>query len=142
LKLELREKGSVDHELIWGGIGLAAVAASAFLPLLDLIEYTGYRCPFRFLTGLPCPTCGATRAFVAMGALRLREAFALNPLAAAFWVFTVLYVLYAFATLALGLRRVRITNVGKWERRIAVAAVCLLLTLNWAYMIRVELHSR
>jgi len=36
-------------------------------------------CPFRRLTGLPCPGCGMTRAFWALSGGRLREALTFNP---------------------------------------------------------------
>lgn len=36
-------------------------------------------CPFRLLTGLPCPGCGTTRAVGALLAGDLPEAWALNP---------------------------------------------------------------
>ena len=37
-------------------------------------------CPFRRLTGLPCPACGATRALLAASRLDFGRAFALNPI--------------------------------------------------------------
>jgi len=37
-------------------------------------------CPFRRLTGLPCPTCGLTRSWRAALHGRLRESVALHPL--------------------------------------------------------------
>ena len=37
-------------------------------------------CPFRRLTGLPCPACGATRALLAASRLHFRRAFTLNPI--------------------------------------------------------------
>jgi hypothetical protein len=38
-------------------------------------------CPFRELTGLPCPACGTTRAALALARLDPAGAIALNPLA-------------------------------------------------------------
>ncbi len=38
-------------------------------------------CPFRALTGISCPGCGMTRAFLLLSHLRLSEAFAMNPAA-------------------------------------------------------------
>ena len=44
-------------------------------------------CPFRLATGLPCPGCGLTRSWVALGHADLHAAFAYNafgPLSMAF----------------------------------------------------------
>jgi len=36
-------------------------------------------CAFRSVTGIPCPGCGMTRAFLLLSQLRLVDAFAMNP---------------------------------------------------------------
>jgi hypothetical protein len=36
-------------------------------------------CPFRLATGLPCPGCGLTRAWVFLAHGRLRDAISANP---------------------------------------------------------------
>lgn len=37
-------------------------------------------CPFRRLSGLPCPACGSSRALVAVCRFDLGQAFTLNPI--------------------------------------------------------------
>jgi len=57
-------------------------------------------CPFRALTGLPCPGCGMTRAFCALSSGRFDEALSWNRGAPAlytlFWLWTAAALAYAF----------------------------------------------
>ncbi len=46
----------------------------------------GWGCPFKDLTGIPCPTCGGTRALAALGRLDLREAILCNPMVTLIWL--------------------------------------------------------
>ena len=54
-----------------------AVVASAIVPAA-VVEGGPVLCPFRAATGLPCPTCGMTRSWNAMGHGRLRDASAFH----------------------------------------------------------------
>lgn len=69
---------------------IAAAAALAIAALGGLLHLAGLEpasalpeavlCPFRALTNLPCPGCGMTRAFLALGRLDFAGAWARNPL--------------------------------------------------------------
>ena len=66
--------------LSWGA---AAAASIALAPLAGRAAELVPPCLFRSVTGLPCPTCGSTRAVLALARLDLAGAVALNPLAVA-----------------------------------------------------------
>ncbi len=64
-------------------------------------------CPFKRVTGLPCPGCGMTRAFWEMAGGNLKKALAFNP-------FSVVLLGLALADLALGERARRLEGVYRW----------------------------
>ncbi len=55
------------------GYGAAAL-------LLTAVAYAVLGCPMRLLTGLPCPGCGMTRAWLSVLRLDFAAAFAFHPL--------------------------------------------------------------
>lgn len=114
---------------IWG-----VLAASSILlrPLwLALPPYLP-KCPFRSLTGLPCPTCGTTHAVLAALHGRPLQALAANPLAAlagaTFIVGGLLAPLWAGANLPIP------ETPRPWPLWFRVALVAVILA-NWAYLI-------
>jgi hypothetical protein len=115
---------------IFGGIGLLAAAAVALLRL-DRIPLT--LCVFKGLTGLPCPTCGSTRALGRLFALDFAGALAMNPFTT---LVAVLVAGWAVADLALlPRRRVLDLEVRKpLGFALRVAALVLFLA-NWVYLI-------
>ena len=135
MRISLKPCGSVDHELIWGLIGLLAVTVAALLPVDEMLAAAGYRCGFHTVTGIPCPSCGATRAFVAAAHLHMGDAFRTNPLAAAFFLGLVGFVPYALATVLLRTRRVRVSGVGRRGKHVILALAGLIVLANWAYLI-------
>ena len=58
----------------------SASSAALAVALLHLDRLPFALCVFRGLTGLPCPTCGSTRAVGRLAALDLAGALAMNPL--------------------------------------------------------------
>jgi hypothetical protein len=50
------------------------------LSIIGVALYVAIGCPFRLLTGIPCPGCGMTRAFLSAFQLDFRSAFLYHPL--------------------------------------------------------------
>ena len=48
--------------------------------LVIIIMTTCYKCPSRFLVGIPCPGCGMTRALIALCTLDIEQAMYYHPL--------------------------------------------------------------
>ena len=71
-----------ERELAWVAFGVAA-AGIALSPLAAFVAGLFPPCLFRQWVGVPCPTCGATRAILALGRLDVAAAVAVNPLACA-----------------------------------------------------------
>lgn len=85
-------------------------------------------CPFRDLTGLPCPTCGTMHALDALGRGDLRAALGANPLA------TGALLLLVPATVASACRRRRL-DLSSRARRLLILGVVGVVALNWSYLI-------
>lgn len=58
---------------------LAGLAVAVAVPSAD-VESGPVLCPFRLLTGLPCPACGLTRSWVYLAHGQVGESFAAHPL--------------------------------------------------------------
>jgi hypothetical protein len=116
--------------LIFGAIfGLAALV----IGVLRLDRLPIALCYMKVLTGLPCPTCGSTRALGRLSALDVAGAFAMNPLTA---LAALLLAAWAIADLALLPRR-RALGLEVAPRSATLARVVALaaLALNWAYLL-------
>lgn len=86
-------------------------------------------CPFRAVTGIPCPGCGMTRAFCALGHGDLPGAFGYNALAPFVFAAGLLVWAHALATL-LGLGRSR-AALERLKPTPSVAGFMLAVTLVW-----------
>ena len=115
---------------IFGSLGLLGAAVVGLLGL-DRVPVTF--CVFKGLSGLPCPTCGSTRAVARLFELDPAGALAMNPfttLAAvviAAWAVVDVLLLPRRRALRVGLSR----SLGRAFRIAAFAA----FVANWVYLI-------
>ena len=49
-------------------------------PGQEELPFPWFKCPYRQLTGKPCPLCGSTRAFIHAAHGHFRDAISLNPI--------------------------------------------------------------
>lgn len=92
-------------------VGAAPLVAGALVPV-DVVLEGPLLCPFQAATGVPCPFCGATRAFALFGHADAR------------WLdYGAAWVLAALALVAIGLA----------GRRVAWPAVAATVAAAWAW---------
>jgi len=119
---------SFGHAEVYAALCAISFLAARFLPLLRL----GWECPLRAATGIPCATCGMTRAFVSAAQGDLPAAFGASPLGA-----LLALGCWAFALLA----AVRVVAGRPWPAlppraaRGAVLAGAAALAANWAWLV-------
>jgi len=77
--MKWRAVGPADRQLaaLWSFVAVAVLAA---VPLASLWAPQLPACAFRAVTGVACPSCGATRAVEVLADGDLLTAFSLNPL--------------------------------------------------------------
>lgn len=115
--------------LLWGGVAALVVALS---PVVERLASSLPGCPVKALIGLPCLTCGTTRAGLALSRLDLVGAISINPLAALAWLVLV------GGGLVAGLLALLDIPVREPEWRLSLPMRCLLVMVfltNWAYLV-------
>lgn len=59
--------------------------------LLLFLLLTGYHCPFKLITGVPCPGCGMTRSFISFVTLNFKDSFYYHALLIPTGMFAILF---------------------------------------------------
>jgi len=60
-----------------------------------------YKCPIKYLFGIPCPTCGMTRAFYSIFSLDIKKAFYYHALWPIVIIGIIVFILYKFKIIKL-----------------------------------------
>jgi Protein of unknown function (DUF2752) len=121
-----------DFEFLFMVVSSVA-AASCFVWLASGLPWP--ECWFRRLTGLPCPTCGATRSALSLAHGDLAAAFRHNPLMFVCYVGTILLNLYCVSVLLFQFPRLRLAVVPSDVKRCLCRFVITAVALNWAYLL-------
>ncbi len=90
-------------------------------------------CLFKIITGLPCPSCGMTHAFISLGHRHFQEAFFYN-LMGPFVYFALVIVLFISIYGSIFRRPLLSVLWKKYQRRV-FAAVLFLAFISWVWNI-------
>jgi hypothetical protein len=121
-----------DFEFLFLAVSVG-FATSCYLWLSLGMPWPG--CWVRRLTGLPCPTCGATRCAISLAHGDLAGAWRHNPLIFICYGVTLLINLYAAVVLLFGLPRLRLANLPSQIKGSLGALVMVAVTANWWYLL-------
>ena len=111
----------------------ALVAGAVWRPGLLLAVA---HCPWRDLTGIPCPTCGGTEAAVYLARGHWTAAWQTNPVAPLLVGAVTLWAVWAAAAAFLPVLRVR-PALSPGEQKAARIGTAFLIVLLWARQILV-----
>jgi hypothetical protein len=123
-----KRTGRFGHPEVFALVGALSFLVARFVPVLSI----PYLCPLRGLAGIPCATCGMTRAFVHLAHGEVALAAGASPLGA-------LLAGGAWLVAAADLVRVAagapLPLLGARALRVATALGVLLLLANWAWLL-------
>ena len=126
-----RIRGELNLPLIY--LAISIILGCTGLALVYLHAVPVMLCPFKEITGYPCPTCGATRMVYSLLDFRIMDAFRYNPgLMAAGGLFGV-WCFYGLISQISG-RAIRI-RLNEREGYFVRAAVIVIVLLNWLYLV-------
>jgi hypothetical protein len=128
--LKKRTPNRIEFGIIYGGIALLMLCVGRLLPVLSIAP----DCVFKELTGMPCPTCGATRSVVHLAHGEIISAIAMNPLITLCLITATVYFVASIVLVAFDLPRVTFILDDKETNVTKVIAVMILL-IQWAYLI-------
>ena len=100
-----------------------------------MIDVSRLSCPLLEHTGVACPTCGGTRAGLALGRLDVAGAFVENPLIALGLILLGLWFVYAVIASLVPKLRVNIRTT-RGEARVIRLFAWILVLGTWAYEIK------
>ena len=126
------DTGELDHERLWLGLGVVGCGLIAGGLHMGMQPPP---CLFHWITGVPCPGCGSTRAVLQLVQGHLGAAFAFNPLTTLATLAAVVWGIYALVVLAFRLPRLRVEAVSRASARGLRAAVVVAVCMNWWWVI-------
>ena len=91
-------------------------------------------CPFKTITGIPCPGCGGIRATKCLLNGEIQNALYINPLSCIFCLFCTLLPFWSFYDCYNGKHTLKRCLTTPWSNKAIVVTVIILLA-NWIWNI-------
>jgi len=114
-------------------LAACALVAIGIVAVLHLDRLPFSLCVFKAVTGVPCMTCGTTRALALLARLDLAGALSMNPLAAAGVLLLGPWAAADLALLPSG--RALVLDLSPPAARVARIAVVAAVVLNWVWLV-------
>ncbi|MBO7483475.1 MAG: DUF2752 domain-containing protein [Kiritimatiellae bacterium] len=132
----MKRKSASSDGSAGGSAARFALALAAAGALILAAHFAGFAiCPVKRLFGVPCPTCGATRAALAALGGDVAGAFAMQPLA--MFALLVAAPVALLCTAALGRERTLRAAGRIFRSPLAWTALAAAVLANWAYVISI-----
>ena len=108
----------------------------SLLLLILVLHYSGIPlyCPFKLLTGIPCPGCGGQRALFAVLQGNIIEAICINPLSVLLILFAFIAPVWLFVDCYQGTDSLHRVMKGKWSKPTMII-VAIIIIANWIWNI-------
>jgi hypothetical protein len=137
VKLLLKKQNvCLNNRLIWC-LPLVFLLGGAALVSYGIVSFS-YPCLFHRITGIPCFTCGTTRALLSLIRLDIISALKTNPFITMFFLAWILFFIYSGVAAILNLPKVSL-GLSKKEIKIVLAVFISLFLINWLYLIYMKI---
>ena len=132
MKWELQRTRRYPHWPWWSMVAVAVWAVMVGLAVIiaRVFETSVTLCLLKRSTGIPCPTCGSTRAMLLLGEGRFGQAVATQPFMLVCGGIGVLMLLFRLSFA----KRIHLVE-SPVPRRIMWGLVTALFLVNWVYII-------
>lgn len=125
-----KNKGYLEIGLIFGAI---LVVGLLFLRIASTFVIQLPPCTFHNITGIPCPSCGATRSAIQFARGELLTSLRMNPL---FFLLYLTVLLWGVVSVILFIIRKKISiTLNLFETRLIRWGALAIILLNWIYLI-------
>lgn len=125
----IRRRAWRELRLLWGAVALGILALA---PFGHTIRGFLFACPFRELTGFPCPTCGSTRAAMMLARFDFLGALFRFPLPTLAWIVLIGGGLLAGLS---ALLKIEVPEPPRTLKSWQIWTIVGVLLANWAYSI-------